>query len=94
MKKLLALVLMLAMLGGCVTLRAPDGTTETRIDIDTTIALTQLALTSAEQALTLYMQYMEMRGTEPDTSELEARQARIQLLRDALTTLYEARAAS
>ena len=35
---------------GCITTRTPDGITTTQVDLQTTIALTQLAISTAEQA--------------------------------------------
>jgi uncharacterized lipoprotein NlpE involved in copper resistance len=98
MKKTIISILLIAslVLSGCITIQQPDGTTETRVDIDTTIALTQLALTSAEQALALWLQYQATMGTldaEQVAREAEARQAKIDILRGTLSDLMAIKAA-
>lgn len=98
MKKLTCILILLSMLGtACVTIKQPDGTSETRIDIDTTIALTQLALTTAEQALSLWLMYQEQQGVQDEAGtvlETAARQQRIETLKGVLAELYAKRGAT
>jgi hypothetical protein len=98
MRKTLCIVILLSMLGvACITVRQPDGTSETRVDIDTTIALTQLALTTAEQALAMWLQYQAQQGALDEASvaqEAAARQRNIDAIKGILESLYAKRAAA
>ena len=99
MKRIACFLVAVALLTqGCITVRSIDETgnavEETRIDLDTTIALTQLALNCAEQAFALWVQWQAQQGqlTESDVAvEAAARQARIDALKALLDQLIAQR---
>lgn len=87
---------MTAMLcAGCITTRTPAGESTTSLDLDTTIALTQLTLTVTEQAFDMWLRYEAAQSTldaQQLLAETTARRERIEQLTAALAALYEARA--
>lgn len=85
---LLALMLIpaLALMPGCMTTPQADGSTVTRVDPDTAMALVQLALTTSESMLALWEDHQDARGDEWQV-ERDARQARVDDLREQLDRL-------
>ena len=71
---------------------APDGTVTKKTDIDTTIAMTQLALTSAQEVYAMYQQYsatqLQISQAEKERQDSE-RAARVDRLEKTLKTLIE-----
>lgn len=93
--KRLAVCLALILVG-CITTTTPDGATTRTVDLQATIALTELALASAEQAYDLWLQQQEQRDERAQLDyqrEAAIRQERIELLRGTLMGLYRRRVA-
>ena len=79
----------------CMTTRtSADGTTTKQIDLETTIAITQLALSSAEHVYAMYQQYsaqqLQIDQAEKDRQDAQ-RAAQVQKIKDTLQTLIELR---
>lgn len=77
----------------CRTTIKPGGEVVREVDIDTTIALTQLALSSAEQGLQLYLMYARESGETAAQMEAERieRNERIIKLTNILADLMKQR---
>ena len=98
MRKVVVIILCLLASGclqSCMTTKtAMDGTITKQVDLDTTIALTHLALSSMERVADIYGQYTaaQLRISEAEKAERDAdRAAKIQELKDALKTLMDLR---
>jgi len=99
-RQALVMVLVCAILCSCITLptitvRTPEGTTTTSVDLDTTIAIAQLAFQLAQQGLELWQQY-QAGNTQRDEvayqAELLKRQLSLQSRKEALAELYKIKA--
>ena len=95
MTRIMTAALVMALVAGCITIRTPEGTTTTSVDLDTVIAIGQLSFDLAQQGLELWQQY-QASNTQRDEvayqAELLERQLRLQSLKDALTELYKIKA--
>ena len=103
MTRMVTVALVLALVaGGCITIRTPEGTTTTRVDLDTTIAIAQLSFNIAKQAVQLWEQY---RALSPEQNlgisvvdqpaydaELARLQADVEKYRTQLSELYKIKA--
>lgn len=91
MKLVLESILICALTGaaltGCITTTKPDGETVTQVDLQTTIALTQLALSTAEQAWDFWQANHKEATAEQVEAERTRREAQIAALREELTAL-------
>jgi uncharacterized lipoprotein NlpE involved in copper resistance len=71
--------------------------TQTNIDLDITIALSQLALNGAQMAFDMWMQYERQNSTlttQEMAAETTGRQAYIDQLQESLQALWKLKAAS
>jgi hypothetical protein len=78
----------LGCLGGCVTVKAPDGTSTTSFDI-------AAAATAVSLAMTVVEQYQSMRGQIAEAewqARMAEKQARLEALQSILDQLLAARA--
>lgn len=80
---------MMLLLGGCTTIKRVQQTTE---DIEHVIALTQLALTNAEQAFVIWQKFMEGKMNPLIEAEKIQRTKEIEQLRGILADLYKKKA--
>ena len=89
----LAVLLALTLTIGCVTTKTETETVN-RLDVEATIAIAQLALTSAEQGFDLWMQYQAQNADRDQAAyerEAAARRERLDQLRSTLELLMAAR---
>jgi len=93
--KAITCITILAMLVSCLTVRLPDGTTTTSVDLDTTIAIAQLTFDLAQQGLELWDAHQAINASLDEAEYQRGREervARIAELRALLADLYALRA--
>jgi ABC-type transport system involved in cytochrome bd biosynthesis fused ATPase/permease subunit len=94
MTVMVTVALVLALVAGCITVRTPEGTSTTRVDLDTTIAIAQLSFNLAQQGFELWAQYQELNVERDEVAyqaELLRRQQQLEALKGALQELYRLR---
>ena len=93
-KTLIILLTISCVIVGCITTKTAD-TTTTKIDLDTTIALTQLSINAAQQGFQMWMEYQEkqeIKDQQQYEKELARRQENIALLQSTLDKLIAMKA--